>query len=158
MAKKKDKTPRKIEIKNRKASFEYKFLQGYEAGIMLTGTEIKSIRTGDANLNDAFCFFRKGELFIKNMYIAEYKLGTIYNHETRRLRKLLLKKDELKKLERRVSEKGFTIVPYRIYLSDRGLAKIDIQLSQGKKSYDKRDSIKAKDNKRELDRMKKIRL
>lgn len=158
MAKKKDKTPRKIEIKNRKASFEYKFLQGYEAGIMLTGTEIKSIRTGEANLNDAFCFFRKGELFIKNMYIAEYKLGTIYNHETRRLRKLLLKKEELKKLERRVSEKGFTIVPYRIYLSDRGLAKIDIQLSQGKKSYDKRESIKAKDNKRELDRMKKIKL
>ncbi len=156
--KKKDKTPQKIEIKNRKAAFEYKFLSGFEAGIMLTGTEIKSIRNGEANLNDAFCFFRKGELFIKNMFIAEYELGTIHNHETRRLRKLLLKKVELRKLEKRVSEKGYSIIPYRIYISDRGLAKIDIQLAQGKKSYDKRDSIKERDNKREMDRLKKIRL
>ena len=92
------------------------------------------------------------------MFIAEYELGTIHNHETRRLRKLLLKKVELRKLEKRVSEKGYSIIPYRIYISDRGLAKIDIQLAQGKKSYDKRDSIKERDNKREMDRLKKIRL
>lgn len=159
MAKKKDnKDNRTIEIKNRKAAFEFKFLQEYEAGIQLTGTEIKSIRAGNANLNDAFCFFKKGELFVKNMFVAEYELGTIYNHETRRLRKLLLKKTELKKLEKRVSEKGFSIVPYRLYISERGFVKLEIQLAQGKKAYDKRDSIKERDNKREMDRLKKMKI
>ena len=151
----KEKKARAIEIINRKARFEYHFLQMYEAGIVLTGTEIKSIREGNANLKDAFCFIRKGELFIKNLFIAEYKFGTHNNHETRRLRKLLLRKGELKKLDRRVREKGNTIVPYRLFLSERGFAKLELQLSQGKKSYDKRESIKAKDNKREMDRIKR---
>ncbi|MFK8101840.1 MAG: SsrA-binding protein SmpB [Saprospiraceae bacterium] len=153
----KEKKIKKVEIVNRKAKFEFQFLQEYEAGIVLFGTEIKSIRAGNANLKDAFCYIRKGELFIKNMFIGEYRFGTHYNHETRRLRKLLLKKGELKKLERRVKEKGNTIVPYRLFISERGFAKLTLQLSQGKKSYDKRESIKAKDNKREMDRIKRGR-
>ena len=144
-----------IEILNRKAKFEYHFLDLYEAGIMLTGTEIKSIRNGEVNLKDAYCVFRKGELFVRSMYIKEYAFGTYDNHEPRRERKLLLRRRELKKLEKRVKERGFTIVPYRLYLSDRGFAKLEIALAQGKKSYDKRESIKAKDQKRDLDRMKK---
>lgn len=155
---KKVKADKPIEIKNRKASFEYQFLSALEAGIVLTGTEIKSIRAGNVNLKDAFCFFRKGELFVKNLFIAEYKFGTHYNHEPLRLRKLLVKKTELKKLQRRVREKGQTIIPYRMYLSDRGIAKLEIQLAQGKKSYDKRASIKERENKRNLDRMNKIKL
>ena len=151
----KEKKTRAIEIINRKAKFEYQFLQEYEAGIVLLGTEIKSIRDGNANLKDAFCFVRKGELFVKNMFIAEYKFGTHYNHETRRLRKLLMTKGELKKLERRVKEKGNTIVPYRLFISERGFAKLTLQLSQGKKSYDKRESIKEKDNKRDMDRIRR---
>ncbi len=147
-----------LEIKNRKASFEYQFLAEYEAGIILKGTEIKSIRDGNANLKDAYCFFRKGELFVKNLFIAEYKFGTYNNHEPLRVRKLLLKKTELKKLLRRVKEKGQTIIPYRLYLSDRGLAKLQVQLSQGKKSYDKRATIKDRENKRNLDRLKKMKL
>ncbi len=151
----KEKKIKSVEIVNRKAKFEFQFLQEYEAGIVLFGTEIKSIRAGNANLKDAFCYIRKGELFIKNMFIGEYRFGTHYNHETRRVRKLLLKKGELKKLERRVKEKGNTIVPYRLFISERGFAKLTLQLSQGKKSYDKRESIKAKDNKREMDRIKR---
>ena len=143
------------EIVNRKAKFEYHFIQGYEAGIMLKGTEVKSLRLGEANLNDAYCLFMNDELFIKNMYIAEYEKGNINNHETRRDRKLLLKKSELRKIQKKSQEKGFTIIPYRIFFSDRGLAKIEIQLVQGKKSYDKRHSIKEKDVRRELDRMNK---
>lgn len=159
MAKEKDKKgARAIEIKNRKAAFEYHFLAQYEAGLVLTGTEIKSIRLGNANLKDAYCFFRKGELYVKNMFIAEYKFGTYNNHEPSRIRKLLLKKTELKKLLRRVKEKGQTIVPYRMYLSERGLAKLEIQLVQGKKSYDKRASIKERENKRNLDRLNKMKL
>lgn len=148
---------KKIEIVNRKASFEYHFLAEYEAGIMLTGTEIKSIREANANLKEAFCTFKSDGLYIRNMFIAEYKYGTIHNHETKRTRKLLLKKQELKKLQRKVKEKGLTIVPYKLYLSERGLAKLDIRLAQGKKSYDKRQSIKERDNKREMDRVKKMR-
>lgn len=156
MAKKSKQKP--IEIVNRKATFEYKFLDTYEAGVMLTGTEIKSIRAGQANLNDAYCLFRKGELYIRSLFIAEYKFGNYYNHDTRRIRKLLLRKAELRKLERRVKERGFSIVPYRIYLSERGLAKIEIALAQGKKAYDKRESIKERDNKRDLDRIKKMNI
>lgn len=160
MAKAKDKKKKAkvIEIVNRKAAYEFQFLSEFEAGIMLTGTEIKSIRNGEANLKDAFCFFRKGELLIKNMFIAEYKYGNQFNHETRRLRKLLLRKTELKKIEKKAKEKGFSIVPYRLFISPRGFAKLDIKLAQGKKTYDKRDSIKERENKRDLDRMKKIRL
>ena len=145
------------EIVNRKAKFEYHFMLELDAGIMLTGTEVKSLREGNANLSDAYCLFKDDGLYIRSMYIGEYKHGNIHNHETRRERKLLLKKNELKKLERRVKEKGLTIVPYRLYLSERGLAKLDIRLAQGKKSYDKRQSIKERDNKRELDRVKKMR-
>jgi SsrA-binding protein len=152
------KSKKQIEIVNRRAKFEYQFLDTYEAGIVLQGTEIKSIRQGNANLNDAYCYFKDGELYIKSMYIAEYENGTYANHEARRTRKLLLHRRELKKLERRVKEKGMTIVPYRLYLSERGIAKLEIALSQGKKSYDKRQTIKERDSKREMSRMKKIRL
>ncbi len=152
----KEKKVRKVEVVNRKAKFEYHFLAEFEAGMMLTGTEIKSIREGNANLSDAYCTFDKdGELFIRSMFIAEYKFGNQNNHETRRTRKLLLRKRELKKLSKKVKEKGFTIVPYRIYLSERGLAKLEVILAQGKKSYDKRETIKERENKRDLDRIKK---
>jgi SsrA-binding protein len=146
-----------IEIKNRRASFEFRFIQEFEAGIMLTGTEIKSVRKGAVNLNDAFCMFRRGELYVKNLFIAEYELGTAYNHDPRRLRKLLLRKSELSKLERKVKERGFTIVPFKLYINQRGLAKIGIALAQGKKAYDKRESIKQKDQQRDLDRIKRLR-
>tara|TARA_B100000497_G_scaffold73037_1_gene81952 strand:- start:755 stop:1210 length:456 start_codon:yes stop_codon:yes gene_type:complete len=146
------------EIKNRKAKFEYHFLQSYEAGITLVGTEVKSIKSGLANLTDAYCIYKNGELFIKSLYIAEYPFGNVHNHETRRDRKLLLKKTELKKIERRVKEKGNSVIPYRIYLSERGMIKVEIHVAQGKKSYDKRESIRSKDQKRDLDRIKKISL
>lgn len=149
---------KQIEIVNRRAKFEYHFVDTYEAGLVLQGTEIKSIRQGNANLSDAYCYFKDGELYIKSMYIAEYENGTYANHEARRTRKILLHRRELKKLERRVKEKGMTIVPYRLYLSDRGIAKLEIALTQGKKSYDKRQTIKERDSKREMSRMKKIRL
>lgn len=146
------------EIVNRRATFEYHFVTRYEAGIALMGTEIKAYRAGHVNLTDAYCLFEKGELFVHNLYIAEYENGTYSNHVPRRLRKLLLRRGELRKLERKASEKGFTIVPYRMYLSERGFVKLEIALAQGKKEYDKRDSIREKDNKRELDRLKKIKL
>jgi SsrA-binding protein len=146
------------EIVNRKAKFEYSFIQEFEAGLVLTGTEVKALRLGLANMTDAYCLFENGNLTIKSLYIAEYDHGTVYNHDARRDRRLLLRKPELKKLERRVSEKGYTIVPYRLYFSERGFAKIEIALAQGKKEFDKRDSIKERDNKRELDRVKKIKL
>lgn len=144
------------EIKNRKAKFEYNFLAGFEAGMMLKGTEVKSLRIGEASLTDAYCHFVGNELFIKSLYIAEYSHGNVNNHETRRDRKLLLKKPELKKIQKKISEKGFTIVPYKIFFSERGYAKVEIFLAQGKKSYDKRNSIKDKDAKRDLDRIKKL--
>lgn len=144
-----------IEIKNRRASFEYRFLQTFEAGIMLTGTEIKSVRKGSANLTDAYCVFKRGELFVRGLFIAEYELGTAYNHDPRRVRKLLLRGSELSKLEKKVKERGFTIVPVRLYVNQRGLAKLEIALAQGKKSYDKRESIKDKDQARDMARIKK---
>ena len=156
MAKKKKEVNKKIEIINRKAKFEYHFLAEIETGIKLMGTEIKSIRNGEVNLKDAYCLFKKGELWVKSMYIAEYKYGNQNNHETRRDRKLLLRKPELRKLEKKVKEKGFSIVPYRLYISERGFAKVEIILGQGKKSYDKRDAIKQRENKRDLDRVKKM--
>ncbi len=146
---------RKVQIVNRKAKFEYHFLSEIEVGIMLTGTEIKSIRESNANLKEAYCAFKDGELFIRGMHIAEYKYGTHNNHDPVRIRKLLLKKAELKKLERKVKEKGLTIVPYKLFISERRFAKIIIQLAQGKKSFDKRETIKARDSKREIDRLKK---
>lgn len=144
------------EIVNRKAKFEYHFLKEIEAGIVLCGTEVKSIRGGDANINDAFCYFNNGELMLKNMFIAEYKFGNINNHEERADRKLLLKKAELKKLERRVREKGLSLVPYRVYFSERGHIKVEVILGQGKKSFDKSQTIKDRDAKRDMERAKKL--
>ncbi len=150
--------PKKIEIVNRKAKYEYHFNQEFEAGIQLLGTEVKSIKAGNVNLNDAYCTFKNDELYVISMFVAEYDFGNINNHETRRDRKLLLRKTELKKLQKKVKEKGFSIIPYRVYFSDRGLIKLEIALAQGKNSYDKRNSIKQKDSKRELDRIKKMNL
>lgn len=152
MAEKKKKT---LEVVNRKAAHEFFLTEHFEAGIQLQGTEIKSIRQGHVNLRDAYCLFKKGELYVYSMYIKEYEFGTYDNHEPRRIRKLLLRKQELKKLEKRVKEKGMTIVPYRLFLSERGFAKLEIALSQGKKSHDKRNAIKDKDLKRDMDRMNK---
>lgn len=146
------------EIVNRRASYEYQFLSKYEAGIVLNGPEIKSIRSGHVNLSDAYCIFIGGELYIKSMYIKEYDNATTENIESRRDRKLLLHKGELRKLERRVKEKGLTLIPYRVYFSDRNMVKIEIALGQGKKSFDKRETIKEKDTKRDLERISKIRI
>jgi SsrA-binding protein len=151
----KEKQKHTPEIVNRRAEFEYTILESYEAGIQLLGTEIKSIRSGKANINDAYCLFQQGELYIKNMFIAEYKFGSFQNHKERRDRKLLLKKEELRKLDRKITEKGYTLIPLKIYFNDRGLAKLEIALAQGKKTYDKRQSIKEKDLKREMQRMEK---
>ena len=145
------------EIVNKKAKYEYSFLQEFEVGVMLVGTEVKSLRAGNCNLKDAYCHIKNGELWIKSMYIGEYSHGNANNHETRRDRKLLLKKPELKKLDRGTKEKGFTIVPYKVYFSDRGLVKILIALAQGKKTYDKRSSIKDKDLKRDADRSMRLK-
>ena len=127
-------------------------LQKYEAGLVLKGTEVKSLRLGQANMSDAWCVFEDGEVYLKNLHINEYELASAYQHEAKATRKLLLNKAELKKLERRVDEKGLTIVPYRIYFSERGHAKCEIWLAQGKKSFDKRQTIKERDVKRDLDR------
>jgi SsrA-binding protein len=151
----KEKKKQKVEITNRKASHEYFFVHEFDAGIALTGTEVKSIRSGNTNMNDAYCVFEKGELWVKNMYIAEYEYGTDANHLPRRNRKLLLRRPELRKLERGIKEKGSTIVPYKIFFSERGFAKMTICLARGKKSFDKRETIKDRENKRELDRVNK---
>jgi SsrA-binding protein len=144
-----------INIKNKRASFDYEFIETFTAGIVLTGTEIKSIRLGKASLVDTFCIFEKGELWIRNMYIAEYFYGSYNNHAARRDRKLLLNKKELKKMDRLVKETGYTIVPTRIFLNDRGLAKVNIAVAKGKKQYDKRQSLREKDDKRAMDRAMK---
>ena len=143
-----------VNIRNRQASFEYELLDKYVAGIVLTGTEIKSIREGKVNLQDGYGYFKNGELFVKGVNISPYAQGTHYNHEATRERKLLLKKAELKKLESRSEEKGLTLVPTRLFINDRGFAKMEIALGRGKKMHDKRDSIKERDVKRELNRIK----
>ncbi|MEZ5008178.1 MAG: SsrA-binding protein SmpB [Chitinophagales bacterium] len=142
-------------IVNRKAKFSYEFVENFIAGMVLRGTEIKSIRAGHVNLLDSYCVFKKGELFVKNLHISEYIGGNIYNHEVQRVRKLLLSKKELIKLEKKIKESGLTIIPYRVFISDRGLAKIEIALARGKKSHDKRNTLKERDDKRDMDRMKK---
>lgn len=142
-----------ISIKNKRASFEYFLSDKYTAGIVLYGTEIKSIRDGKAGIGDAYCIFEKGELWVLNMHISSYRMGSYYNHDANRERKLLLTKRELRKLERATKESGYTIVPTLLYINDKGLAKLDIALAKGKKMYDKRESIKEKDDKREMDRM-----
>jgi SsrA-binding protein len=146
----------KVNIKNKRARFEYEIIDTYTAGIVLTGTEIKSIRDSKASIAESFCEFNdKGELFVINMTIEEYLYGTYYNHKPKAERKLLLNKRELKKLQKEVSTKGMTIVLLRLYINDNGLAKIEIALAKGKKLYDKRDTIKDRDVKRDLDRIKK---
>lgn len=144
-----------INIKNKRASFDYEFIETFTAGIVLTGTEIKSIRLGKASLVDTFCIFEKNELWVRNMYIAEYFYGSYNNHAARRDRKLLLNKKELKKMQRLVKETGYTIVPTRIFLNERGLAKVNIAVAKGKKQYDKRQSLREKDDKRAMDRAMK---
>ncbi len=145
-----------INIQNKKARFEYELLEKYTAGIVLTGTEIKSIRNSKASISESFCEFNeKRELFVVNMYIEEYLFGSHYNHKPRAERKLLLNKRELKKLNKEVKNSGLTIIPLKLFINDKGLAKLIIALAKGKKIYDKRETIKDRDNKRNLDRIKK---
>lgn len=150
----KDRFSKTVNIQNRQARFEYEILDKYTAGIVLTGTEIKSIREGKVNLQDGYCYFNRGELFVKGVNITPYAQGTHYNHEATRERKLLLKKTEIKKLEGKIEEKGLTLVPLRLFINDRGFAKMEIAVGRGKKLHDKRDSMRERDAKRELDRMK----
>ena len=148
----KDKTPAPINIKNRRASHEYSFLARYDAGIMLQGTEIKSIRAGEVNLQDGYCTFdHHGDLWIHSLRIAPYTPGTYNNHDAMRTRKLLLTKRELKQLAGKM-DAGLTIIPLRLFVTDRGFAKVEIALAQGKKHFDKREDLKAKDLKREMER------
>ncbi len=144
-----------IYIKNRRATFDYEILERFIAGIQLYGTEIKSIRGGHASLPDSFCYFHNSELWVKGMRIAEYFYGTFNNHAPERDRKLLLKRKELNKLERKTKESGLTIIPLALFINEKGLAKLEIGLAQGKKQYDKRESLKLKDAKREMDRVQK---
>ena len=146
----------KINIKNKKARFEYEILDKYTAGIVLAGTEIKSIRQGKASITESFCEFNdSGELFIINMQIDEYSHASHFNHKPKAERKLLLNKRELNKLQKEVASSGLTIIPLNLFLNERGLAKMNIALAKGKKLYDKRETIKDRENKRDLDRIKK---
>jgi SsrA-binding protein len=144
-----------ITIRNKKASHDYEFIEKYIAGIKLTGTEIKSIRSGKATLTDTYCLFKDGELYIKGMHISEYWWGNLNNHDPQRERKLLLKARELRKIERKVKETGLTIIVIKVFINERGLAKAEIAVSRGKKEYDKRETLKRKDASREMDRMMK---
>ncbi len=149
------KIEKSVSILNRRARFEYELSEEIEAGIVLTGTEIKSLRSSKASISEAFCQFIDRELYIINMMIDEYKLGTFYNHKIKRERKLLLHKRELQKYQRKLKDAGNTIIPLKLYINDRGKAKILIALGRGKKLYDKRETIKDRENKRNLDRMLK---
>ncbi len=144
----------KVQIKNKRASFEYFFIEKYIAGIQLTGTEIKSLRDGKANITDAYCSFTNNELFVRNMHISEYTYGTYLNHPPKRDRKLLLNKRELRKLINKLKEQGITIIPTFLFINEKGLAKLEIALAKGKKLYDKRETMKNKDAQREIDRNK----
>ena len=144
-----------INIKNRRASFDYIFTETYTAGIVLTGTEIKSIRQSKASLVDTYCTFINNELWVKNMHVAEYFYGSYNNHVARRDRKLLLDRKELRKLQQAVKNPGFTIVPTRLFINEKGLAKLVIALARGKHEYDKRESIKERDDRREMDRIRR---
>lgn len=150
-----DKKTPNINIKNRRASFDYIVTESYTAGIVLTGTEIKSIRQSKASLVDTYCTFINDELWVKNMHVAEYFYGSYNNHAARRDRKLLLERKELRKLREAVKNPGFTIVPMRLYINEKGLAKLVIALARGKHEYDKRESIKERDDKREMDRIRR---
>ena len=144
-----------INIRNKRAIFDYEILEEYVAGVVLVGTEIKSIRLGKASLTESYCYFDKGELWLRGMNVAEYGWGTCNNHAPRRDRKLLLQRKELNKLQRALQDRGLTIVALRLFLSEKGLAKVVIGLARGRKSYDKREYIKANDAKREMDKAMK---
>lgn len=139
-------------IKNRKAAYDYHLLQTYTAGIVLTGTEVKSLRGGEANLGDAYCTLEGDELFIRNMYIKELAQASYFNHDARRVRKLLLNRTELKKIAVKLKEKGVTIVPLQLFFTEKGFVKIEIALAKGKKSYDKREDVKKREQEREMRR------
>ena len=141
-----------ISISNRKARFDYELLEVFTAGIQLQGTEIKSLRAGNANLAEAYCYVQQSEVWITGMYIAEYQYGSYMNHEPKRLRKLLLNKKEINKISSALQNVGITIVPLKLYITDKGWAKIDIALAKGKKLHDKREDLKQKDDKRQMDR------
>lgn len=144
-----------VNILNKRARFDFEIIETYTAGIVLTGTEIKSIRLGKAQIADSFCEFSNGELFAINTSIEEYAFGNAFNHKAKSERKLLLNRRELKNLERSVQQKGLTIVPLRLFTNEKGFAKLEIALCRGKKTYDKRESLKEQDTKRDLDRIKK---
>lgn len=146
-----------INIRNKRATFDYEILEEYIAGVVLVGTEIKSLRLGKASLVDSYCYFEQGELWIRNVNIAEYTWGTCNNHIPKRDRKLLLTRKELNKLQRSLQDKGLTVVGLRIFITERGLAKIAIGLARGRKAYDKREYIKENDAKREMDRAMRVR-
>lgn len=141
-----------IEINNKRATYEYFLVDEYTAGLVLTGTEIKSIRDGKANLSDAYCTFIGNELFVRQMHLSEYRFGSYFNHQAKRDRKLLLNKRELRKLQNRIKERGYTIVPVTLFVNPEGRAKLLISLARGKKFFDKRESIKEKDNRRAMER------
>lgn len=148
----------KVNIKNKRAGFDFEILERFNAGIVLKGSEIKAIRDGGGSINEAYCMMRDGELFIKNMNIPVYANGGYSNHEPVTLRKLLLTRRELKRLDARIREKGLTVIPLRVFIGERGFAKVEVGLGRGKKKFDKRETIKQKENKREMDRaMKKYR-
>ncbi|MDR1258843.1 MAG: SsrA-binding protein SmpB [Tannerellaceae bacterium] len=148
----KEKLQSNVQIKNKRATFDYELLDTFVAGIVLTGTEIKSIRQGKVSLADTYCIVDKGELWVRNMYIAEYFYGTYNNHQTRRDRKLLLTGRELKKIDSAARNSGLTVIPTRLFINEKGLAKIVVAIAKGKKEYDKRESIRSRDDKREINR------
>ena len=149
----KEKPTNQITIKNKRASFDYELLETFTAGLVLTGTEIKSIRLGKASLVDTFAIVENGEVWVKNMYVAEYFFGTYNNHAPRRDRKLLLNRKEIRRLQTAAKDRGFTLVPTRLFINERGLAKLVLAIARGKKEYDKRQSIRERDDRREMDRM-----
>ena len=149
----KEKIKNDVLIKNKRATFDYELLETFTAGIVLTGTEIKSIRQGKASLVDTFCIVEKGEVWVKNMYVAEYFYGTYNNHVARRDRKLLLNKKEIRKIFDAIRTSGFTVVPTRLFINEKGLAKLVVALAKGKKQYDKREALKEKADKRDMERM-----
>ncbi len=142
-----------INVKNRKATFDYEILESFTAGVVLTGTEIKSIRQGKVGLTDTYCMVINNEIWVKNMYIAEYSFGSYNNHTTHRDRKLLLNRKEIRRIARETMQPGFSIVPLRLFINERGLAKIVITIARGKRQFDKRQSIKEREDKRSIDRM-----
>ena len=158
MGKSKISKNQQVNIKNKRASFDYEFIDTFTAGIVLTGTEIKSIRAGKVSLVDTYCYINNGEMWVKNMYVALYMEGSYNNHVERRERKLLLNKKEIRNLQDDTKAPGFTIVPVRLFINEKGLAKLVIALARGKKEYDKRQTLKEKEDRREMDRAKKVRL